>query len=346
MFSFLKKPELNKVTLASEARTLLVARDKTLLEAMLAEGLAMPHDCKVGSCGTCKFKLVDGRIRELSPSALALERDDLSAGYRLACQALPRSDLTIALDAPLLSQQTVENYSATIVASPRLCPDIINLIVELDRPLSFTPGQYADLSAPGIDGPRSYSFAFAPKAGPARQLQFHVRHVPGGTFTDWLFGGERIGTQLMVSAPYGEFHLKTSTAPMLCIAGGSGLAPIMAILQEALANGANRPVVLLYGARSQAHLYCLDGIGELKAAWNGPFEFRPVLSEEAPDSAWDGARGLVTQQIAGLLDEALCEAYLCGPPAMVDLAEEELLKAGVSRDTISADRFLDRSSAR
>ena len=150
----------------------------------------------------------------------------------------------------------------------------------------------------------------------------------------------------MVSAPYGEFHLKTSTAPMLCIAGGSGLAPIMAILQEALANGANRPVVLLYGARSQAHLYCLDGIGELKAAWNGPFEFRPVLSEEAPDSAWDGARGLVTQQIAGLLDEALCEAYLCGPPAMVDLAEEELLKAGVSRDTISADRFLDRSSAR
>ena len=301
MFSFLKKPELNKVTLASEARTLLVARDKTLLEAMLAEGLAMPHDCKVGSCGTCKFKLVDGRIRELSPSALALERDDLSAGYRLACQALPRSDLT---------------------------------------------GQYADLSAPGIDGPRSYSFAFAPKAGPARQLQFHVRHVPGGTFTDWLFGGERIGTQLMVSAPYGEFHLKTSTAPMLCIAGGSGLAPIMAILQEALANGANRPVVLLYGARSQAHLYCLDGIGELKAAWNGPFEFRPVLSEEAPDSAWDGARGLVTQQIAGLLDKALCEAYLCGPPAMVALAEEELLKAGVSRDTISADRFLDRSSAR
>ncbi len=346
MFSFLKKPELNKVTLVSEARTLLVARDKTLLEAMLAEGLAMPHDCKVGSCGTCKFKLLDGRIRELSPSALALERDDLTAGYRLACQALPRSDLTIALDAPLSSQQAVENYSATIIAAPRLCPDIINLIVELDRPLSFTPGQYADLSAPGIDGPRSYSFAFAPKAVSCLQLQFHVRHVPGGTFTDWLFGGERIGTQLMVAAPYGEFHLKTSTAPMLCIAGGSGLAPIMAILQEALAIGTKRPVFLLYGARSQAHLYCLDEIGELKAAWNGPFEFIPVLSEESPDSPWEGARGLVTQQIAEIPDRAQCEAYLCGPPAMVDLAEEELLKAGVSRHSISADRFLDRSSAR
>lgn len=346
MFSFLKKPGPNKVTLASETRTLLVARDKTLLEAMLAEGLAMPHDCKVGSCGTCKFKLLDGKIRELSPSALALDRDELAAGYRLACQALPRSDLTIALDAPLLSQQAVESYSAMIVAAPRLCPDIINLIVELDRPLCFTPGQYADLSVPGIDGPRSYSFAFAPKAGPARQLQFHVRHVSGGAFTDWLFGSEPIGTQLKVAAPYGEFRLNTSTAPMLCIAGGSGLAPIMAILQEALANGATRPVVLLYGARSQAHLYCLGEIGELKAAWNGPFEFIPVLSDEAPGNPWEGARGLVTQQIAGIPDLKKCEAYLCGPPAMVDQAEEELLSAGVSRDAIFADRFLDRSSAR
>lgn len=346
MFSFLKKPELNKVTLISEARTLLVARDKTLLEAMLAEGMAMPHDCKVGSCGTCKFKLIDGRIRELSPSALALERDQLSAGYRLACQALPRSDLTIALDAPLSTQQAVENYSATIIAAPRLCPDIINLIVELDRPLTFTPGQYADLNVHGIDGPRSYSFAFAPKNGSARQLQFHVRHVPGGAFTDWLFGGDRIGTQLMVAAPYGEFRLKTSTAPMLCIAGGSGLAPIMAILQEAHALGANRPVNLLYGARTKAHLYCLDEISALAADWNAPFEFIPVLSEESPDSPWEGARGLVTQQIAAIPDKAQCEAYLCGPPAMVDHAEEELLSAGVPRDAISADRFLDRSSRR
>ncbi|RIJ16702.1 oxidoreductase [Henriciella mobilis] len=346
MFSFLKKPKPNKVTLTSEARELFVAQDKTLLEAMLAEGMAMPHDCKVGSCGTCKFKLLDGKIRELSPSALVLERDELSAGYRLACQALPRSDLTIALDAPLLSQQAVNNYPATIVAATRLCPDIINLIVELDRPLSFTPGQYADLSLPSIDGPRSYSFAFAPENGSAKQLQFHVRHVPGGAFTDWLFGGERIGTQMEVAAPYGAFHLKPSKAPMLCIAGGSGLAPIMAILQEARALGANRPVILLYGARTKAHLYCLDEISALAADWNAPFEFIPVLSEESPNSPWEGARGLVTQQIAEIPDRAQCEAYLCGPPAMVDLAEEVLLKAGVSRHAISADRFLDRSSAR
>ena len=342
MFSFLKKAGPAKVTLEPEARTFLVARDKTLLEAMLAQGMAMPHDCKVGSCGTCKFKLIDGRIRELSPSALALERDQLSAGYRLACQALPRSDLTIALDAPMSTQQAVENYSATIVAAPRLCPDIINLVVELDRPLTFTPGQYADLKLHGIDGPRSYSFAFAPKNGSARQLEFHVRHVPGGAFTDWLFGGDRVGTQLMLAAPYGTFRLKTGIDPILCVAGGSGLAPIIAILQQALAQGDERPVTLLYGARKEPNLYCLEQISELKAAWKGPFQFIPVLSEEAPDSAWTGARGLVTQRIAGIADKSKWQAYVCGPPAMVDHSEKELLAAGMTLDAISADRFLDR----
>lgn len=346
MFSFLKKPKSNLVTVRSEAQSLRVPPGKTLLEAMLADGLAMPHDCKVGSCGTCRFKLVDGKIRELSPSALVLEREALANGYRLACQAMPRTDLTIALDAPLLQQQAVQEYTSTIAAASRLCPDIINLIVDLERPLNFTPGQYADLSSPGIDGPRSYSFAFAPAAGAAQQLKFHVRHVPGGAFTDWLFGGDRIGTQLKLTAPFGQFRLKSGSAPMLCIAGGSGLAPIMAILQEALALGAYRPVTLLYGARSQNHLYCLEEIDGLKAAWKADFDFRPVLSDEPSESSWSGARGLVTEQIASVLGLAFHEAYLCGPPAMIDVAEQALLDCGVAQTAIAADRFLDKSNAR
>jgi toluene methyl-monooxygenase electron transfer component len=188
MFSILKKQRSSKVSIAGEPAILEIPRGKTLLEAMLAEGLAMPHDCKVGSCGTCRFKLMDGKIGELSPSALVLERDALSQGYRLACQAMPRSDLVIALDAPLSRQQAVESFTATIVATSRLCPDIINLVVEIDRPMQFSPGQYADLTGPGMAEPRSYSFAFAPERGEAQRLEFHVRHVPGGLFTDWLFG--------------------------------------------------------------------------------------------------------------------------------------------------------------
>ncbi len=346
MFSFLKKSQPVTVTITSEHQALQVSNGKTLLEAMLAEGLAMPHDCKVGSCGTCRFKLLEGKIGELSPSALVLERDELAAGYRLACQAMPRSDLVIALDAPLAKQVAVENFSATIVAAPRLCPDIIELSVELDHPLAFVPGQYADLNAPGIDGPRSYSFAFAPNNGSAQSLRFHIRHVPGGSFTDWLFNGNRVGTKLMLTAPFGQFRLKPGLAPMLCVAGGSGLAPILAILEEALALGGKQPVTLLYGARTRENLYCLDEIGALRAAWKAPFVFTAVLSEEAPDSEWTGARGLVTAPLATIPELAGHEAYLCGPPAMIDAAEALLLKAGVRQEAIAADRFLDRSNLR
>lgn len=346
MFTFLKKQQSSKVIITGESATLEIPRGKTMLEAMLADGLAMPHDCKVGSCGTCRFKLVEGKIGELSPSALVLERDALSQGYRLACQAMPRSDLVIALDAPLSRQQAVERFSATIVATPRLCPDIIQLVVELDRPIRFIPGQYADLTAPGIAEPRSYSFAFAPDRGEATRLEFHVRHVPGGLFTDWLFGEERTGGTLELSGPFGQFRLKDSTEAMLCLAGGSGLAPIMAILQHARSLGASRPVTLLYGARTQQHLYCLGEIEALRSAWNAPFEFIPVLSEEDERSGWTGARGLVTDPIARLAGLARTEAYLCGPPAMIDAAEAQLVQQGVLPELVAADRFLDKSTTR
>ncbi|PKB13571.1 xylene monooxygenase electron transfer subunit [Novosphingobium kunmingense] len=346
MFSFLRKSKVNTVSVEGTPTTIEVAAGKTLLEAMLGQGLAMPHDCKVGSCGTCKFKLVSGKIGELSPSALALEGEEVRGGYRLACQAIPRSDLTIAVDTPLMQGRAAEDYRGTIVAAPRLCKDIIGLTIELDRPLAFTPGQYADLTVPWIEGARSYSFACAALGGPVQQLHFHIRHVPGGAFTDWLFGADRTGTELMVAAPFGQFALKDGQAPMLCIAGGSGLAPIVSILQQALAAGGTRPVHLLYGARRQDNLYALDEIESLRKRWHAPFTFTPALSDEAAGSDWEGARGLITELIDGVADLPAHEAYLCGPPAMIDLAEAQLLAGGVDRAAISADRFLDRGSGR
>jgi NAD(P)H-flavin reductase/ferredoxin len=344
MFSFLRKSKSSTVTVEGLASPLDVPAGKTLLEAMLGSSLAMPHDCKVGSCGTCKFKLLSGKISELSPSALALKGEELRGGYRLACQAIPRSDLVIRVDTPLASGLAVENYAGTIVAAPRLCDDIIGLTIDLDRPLSFAPGQYADLTAPGIDGARSYSFAFAATYGAVERLHFHIRHVPGGAFTDWLFGADRTGVKLTVAAPYGQFRLKPGNGPVLCIAGGSGLAPIVSILQEALAAGGTRPVHLLYGARRKSNLYAIGDIEALRERWNAPFTFVPALSDEDPNSDWAGARGLITEQIALVVDLLAHEAYLCGPPAMIDLAEAKLLDAGLDRKAIAADRFLDRST--
>lgn len=344
MLSFLRKSKVNTVLVEGSSTTLEVPAGKTLLEAMLGLGLDMPHDCKVGSCGTCKFRLVSGKISELSPSALALEGEELRGGYRLACQAIPRSDLSNAVDTPFDKRIPVEEYRGIIVAVPRLCEDIIGLTIDVDRPLAFKPGQYADLIVPGVDGARSYSFAFAALARSTQRLHFHVRHVPGGEFTDWLFDTDRTGTELTIAAPYGQFALKDSKAPMLCIAGGSGLAPILAILQQALAAGGTRPVHLLYGARRQANLYALPDITALRERWHASFEFVPALSDENPNSDWKGARGLITEQIALVSDLPAHEVYLCGPPAMIDIAEASLIAAGVERSAISADRFLDRSN--
>lgn len=342
MISFFKKSGPHKVSIADTDQTIDASPDRTLLETLLGLGMDMPHDCKVGSCGTCRFRLIEGKVKELSPSALALEKEELDEGYRLACQAMPRSDLTIAANMSGARVQPVESYSARISGMPRLCPDIIGLTLETDRPVVFAPGQYADLSVDAVDGARSYSFAFAPKAGSAQSLLFNIRHVPGGAFTDWLFSTDRVGETVCLSAPYGDFALRDSSAPMLCIAGGSGLAPIISILELQLEQGADRPVTLHYGARTQAHLYNLDVIARLKEAWNAPFEFVPVLSEESDDSDWEGERGLVVDLIDRVPGLSRHEAYLCGPPVMIDIAESRLLACGMDAGAISADRFLDR----
>lgn len=330
------------VTVTPGGRQFSVASGQTLLEAGLLAGVGIEHDCKVGSCGTCKYRLISGKLSELSPSALALTGEQLQAGYRLACQCIPKSDLEIALDsvndvAPLTSTAGV------IARVTKLTHDIVELDIRLATPLVYRAGQYADLLVEAVPGARSYSFAAAPITGGNSAISFHVRNVPGGGFTGWLFGADRSGASVSVMGPQGVFGLHDANAPILCIGGGSGLAPLKAILEQALAEGVTRPVTLLYGARSQADLYCLDAIEAMRSAWKAPFEFRPVLSAEPAGSAWSGARGLVADFAPRVENLARCQAYLCGPPPMVDAAEAILLRHGLHQQAIFADRFYDRS---
>lgn len=343
MLSFLRKKQARQVTISERDLAFSVPPGASLLEAMLANGIAMPHDCKVGTCGTCRYRLEEGKIGELSPSALSLTREDLEAGYRLACQTIPRSDLRIAVDRLHGQMAAIAHYDAEIIATPNLSHDIIGLTLRLDRPITFTAGQHADLTAPGLIGARSYSFAFAPKGEAAGVVRFHVRKVPGGAFTEWLFAADRTGTKLQLSGPDGYFGLHDADASILCIAGGSGLAPILSILEEAQWAGTTRPVTLLYGARTRKDLYCTAEIEALRKGWPDTFDFLPVLSAEPEDSAWAGARGLVSDYIDKVAGLAGRQAYLCGPPPMIDAAEAALLAAGLTSDAIKADRFYDRS---
>jgi len=144
--------------------------------------------------------------------------------------------------------------------------------------------------------------------------------------------------------PFGDFRLRSGAAPMVCVAGGSGMAPIKALLEQAVADGAQRDCTYLFGARTQNDLYCQDDMAQIASQWKGTFRFIPVLSNEPEDSDWTGPRGLVTEFLSReVADLATCHAYMCGPPPMLDAAIEVLKQAGISADHIHFDKFLDKS---
>jgi p-cymene monooxygenase electron transfer component len=189
---------------------------------------------------------------------------------------------------------------------------------------------------------RNYSFADAPQRSGSKTLTFFVRKVPGGRFTEALFAAKLAGRTLRVDAPHGNFRLRPGDAQMICIAGGSGLAPLLSVLEDMRKRRVRRPCTLLFGARTQRDLYALGQIANLASSWLEPFTFTPVLSHEAPDSAWTGARGWVTDFIARHgANVTQAEAYMCGPPPMIDAGISKLVELGMPLDRIHFDRFTD-----
>lgn len=344
MFSFLKSKPPTTASVADQGVFIEVARGKTLLEAALEQGLSFPHDCKVGTCGTCLYRLDGGKISELTSSAMGLTQEQFQAGYRLACQTLPKTDLTITLDTTLGRSHPVVQIGGRLASQIHLTHDIVELRVDLDEPIRFQPGQYAELLVDGVATARSYSFANPPHASNP-SVHFHVRLVPGGQFTGWLFAASRLGQAVTVRGPYGQFGLKTEASPIVCIAGGSGLAPIKCMLEGASGEARRRPVAVLFGARTERDIYGMDAFEALKNAWESEMTFTPILSAEPVESSWAGLRGLVTDYIQTIPNINRAQAYLCGPPPMVDAAESALLKAGLTPDRIFADRFFDKSQA-
>ena len=349
MFEFLKKRD-HSAHLEPDDVTVVVKAGDKLLNAALAAGLDWPHDCRVGSCGTCRCILKSGTIKRLTDFSYTLTPDDLRAGAILACQSQLRSDVVVEIELGAAnSPVALEHHDARIARTRYLTHDIqqVDIAVEHGAFTGAKAGQYAELSVPGIAEARSYSFAHAPTRGPSGQVSFFIRHVPGGAFTDWLFAAGRAGASLTMSGPYGGFYYRTAAGRMICIAGGSGLAPIHAVLEEAGAAGVVRDCQVLFGARTQADLYYLDERAALGRTWRGAFDVIPVLSMEAPDSGWRGARGLVTDALASIAGSGFGrgdQGYLCGPPPMVDAGIAALQARGVSADAIYCDKFLDAST--
>ncbi len=325
------------ITAHINALPVLVEPRETVLQAALRSGIDFPNSCRVGGCGACRCRLTEGSVKELTETGYLLSREEIDQGYILACQSVPRSDVRIAVD---LSTSAVRSVSGRVVAQERITHDITRLRVQLDEALAYRAGQFARVTLDGVT--RSYSFATP--ASDDGAVRFFVRRVPGGKLSSMVNDHDLVGRTVRVEGPSGAFWLRPSEAPMVLVAGGSGLAPILALLQEAVASGVSRDATLLFGARTAADLYALDDIEAIARQWRGGFRFVPVLSAADDDASWTGARGLVTEHLPAPLTEG-SHAYLCGPPAMIDGAVALLGERGVDRAHIHCDRFTTQHDA-
>lgn len=343
MFGFMKaKPQ--QVTLVDDEgntlHSLTLEPKETVLNGALRHGIDFPYSCKVGGCAACKCQLKEGKVRELTDKSYLLSGEELQANYILGCQSIPKSDLVVRMPA------TGPTIAGSISRIEWLTHDIAEVFLNLELAVHYKPGQYASITPADDSLPgRCYSFAHAIEEDGEKAVSFFVRKIPDGNLSHWLTDESNVGKAINLSTVTGECYLREQTSPIVCLAGGSGLSPIFAILEGALRAGQDsRPVQLFFGARSQADLYYVDQINALAEKWRADFTFTPVLSDEAADSDWQGARGWLADAIE-LADAPVSQAYLCGPPAMIDTCMDKLKALGVQDGNIYFDRFSDQSEA-
>jgi propane monooxygenase reductase component len=328
-----------------------VDEDETVLQAAFRQGLMLMHGCKEGQCAACKSFLLDGEVDLDRYSTFALPDFELEEGYTLLCRAHALTDVEIELlnyDEEMLHSGVPPRHAvATIARIEPLTHDIKRLVLRLEdaERLSFQAGQYVDIAIPGSDGEhRSFSMANTPST--SDRLEFMVKLYPGGHFSGLLSDGAlAVGDALEVDGPYGVFTLReTSPRRLLFVGGGAGMAPILSLLTSMAEKRSERPATYYYGARTERDLFHLPAL-ELLAGELPGFRFVPALSESS-GNGWRGESGLVTD-VVDRLEEGLedVDAYLCGPPPMVDAAIALLLARGTAESHIFYDKFTTTADA-
>ena len=319
----------------------------TVLEAALHGGVSIPYSCRTGMCRTCKGTLVSGRLHgptELADDTSANAGTEASPGeVMLLCRAVPRSNCVIHVSEAKLLEFQPQLFPARGAGVDKPAPDVavLRLRLPMNRKLSFRAGQYLDVLLQG-GGRRSYSIATSPQVGGITDLELHVRHCPGGTFSDRLFASDPLKGMLQVEAPLGDFYLREeTTGPVILLATGTGFAPIQAMVEDAIRLGrtARQTFHVSWGARETADLYRM----ELAMRWateDAGVHFTPVLSG-AVSADWSGRRGYVQQAVMEDFAElGHAQVYACGSEAMVASARRELVNVrGLLEKQFFADIF-------
>lgn len=329
------------VTIEPSGRNFTMEGDETVLMAGIRQNVALPYGCKDGACGSCKCKKISGTVVHRNHQAKALTADEEAAGYVLTCCATPQSDLVLE------SRQVTQAGAIPIRKMPtrvsklaRLSDDVMVMQLQLPANDTFTykPGQYIEFIL--RDGARrSYSMANAPQADVGVEL--HIRHMPGGKFTDLVFGSMKEKEILRIEGPFGSFFLREDSAkPIILLASGTGFAPIKALIEQMLQQGIARPATLYWGGRRPTDLY-LDAWVQDKLQSMPNLRYVPVVSDAQLADAWTGRTGFVHQAV--LQDHADLsgyQVYACGAPVVVDSARRDFCaSADLPEDEFFADAF-------
>jgi CDP-4-dehydro-6-deoxyglucose reductase len=327
------------VTLKASGRQFLVAPGETVLEAAQRAGVALPYSCRAGVCGSCKATLLEGHCEYPRNPPLALNAGALARHAVLLCQAVPASDLLLqAREVASMEDMARRRLDVVVADKWRLAPDVVGLrlLPEAGEPrLVRLPGQYLDVL---LDGGKRRPFSIANGPQADGMIELHVRHVVGGGFTSWVNDGLRIGDGLRIEGPLGTFvPREDSERPMIFMAGGTGFAPVKAIVEHFIALGTRRPMQVYWGARSAADLY-LRPLAERWARESPTLQFHAVVSD--PEQAAGLRVGLVHEAVLeDHPDLSGHDLYMSGPPAMVAAGRQLFADAGLPEERLYFDSF-------
>jgi len=334
-----------QVTLKTSGKQFTVNQDETVLEAALRQNINLPYGCKNGACGSCKGKVLEGQVTHQQHSESAMTRADETAGATLFCCAHPQSDLLIeAREVQGAGDIAIRKVPCRVntINKPSSDVAILKLQLPASERFQFLAGQYLEFLLK--DGQRrAYSIANAPdQEGP---LELHIRHLPGGLFTDFVFSTKEPALKekdiLRFEGPLGSFFLREdSKKPIIFVAAGTGFAPIKSIIEQMRTKKIQRPIALYWGGRRPSDLY-MNGLCEAWAKDLSDFQYIPVISDAVPEDGWSGRSGFVHQAVmADHPDLKDFQIYACGAPVMVNAARQDFLsKCHLPEEEFFADSF-------
>ncbi len=332
-----------QITVQPSGRTFTANPDEAILAAGIRQGIGLPYGCKDGACGSCKCKKLEGTVVHGTHQSKALSADEEAAGFVLTCCATPTSD--VVLESKQVTEAgafPIKKMPVRVTSLEKASHDVMVLTLQLPASDTFQyhAGQYVEFLL--RDGSRrSYSMATAPhRQAEAPSMELHIRHMPGGKFTDHVFGGMKEKEILRIEGPYGSFFLREdSDKPIVLLASGTGFAPIKAIIEHMRFKNLQRPAVLYWGGRRPADLYQHAWI-EAQCAEMPNLRYVPVVSDALPEDQWSGRTGFVHQAVLqDFPDLSGHQVYACGAPIVVESAQRDYLAAGLPAEEFYADAF-------